>query len=146
MPALDVDAAKRIALVIVIGAVVLALLAAKFVKAAVAKAIVILVLGGLVAVTFSQRSALSDCATDIRGKYADNDTSNTTCTFLGFDFTVTTLGGNLIVGESAGTSPPLALPADAGEQRADQLLGQLVRVGDMGKVAAPGQRHQLPGG
>ena len=96
MLAMDVDAAKRIALVIVIGAVVLAVLAAKFVKAALAKAIVILLLGGLVAVTFSQRAALSDCAKDIQAKYSENDTSNTTCTFLGFDFDVATLGGNLI--------------------------------------------------
>ena len=96
MLALDVDAAKRIALIIVIGAVVLAIIAAKFVKAALAKAIVILLLGSLVAVTFSQRTALADCAADLQARYAENDISETMCTFLGIDFTVMTMGGNFI--------------------------------------------------
>lgn len=98
MLALDVEAAKRIAIVIVVAAVVLALLAAKFVKAALAKTIVILVLGMIVALVFTQRASITNCASDIREKYAAGDTTDTTCTFLGFDFTVKTVGGNLISG------------------------------------------------
>jgi len=86
--AVDVEAAKRIAIVIVIALVVLALLAAKFVKAALVKAIIILLLGSGVAIVFSQRAALSDCASDIHEKYAQNDFSETTCKFLGFEFHV----------------------------------------------------------
>jgi hypothetical protein len=86
--ALDVEAAKRIAIVIVVAAIVLALLAAKFVKAALAKAIVILVLGSIVALTFSQRAAITDCAEDVTAKYEEQDFTETTCKFLGFEFSV----------------------------------------------------------
>jgi hypothetical protein len=94
--AMDVESAKKIAIVIVIGCVVLALLAAKFVKAAMAKAIVILLLGGMIGLTFSQRHSLTNCAKDIQRKYQEGDRSDTTCTFLGFDFNVKTAGGNTI--------------------------------------------------
>lgn len=95
MFALDVEAAKKIAIAIVIGSVVLAVLAAKFVKAAVAKAIVILLLGGIVVVTISQRANISSCAKDIQEQYVDGRSKDTAhCKFLGFDFTVKTPGGN----------------------------------------------------
>jgi hypothetical protein len=94
--ALDVEAAKRIAIVIVAAAVILAILAAKFVKAVMVKSIVILALGVVVAVVFSQRAAIADCAKEVQERYTEGDTDETTCTFLGFDFTVKTPGGNLI--------------------------------------------------
>lgn len=93
--ALDVEAAKKIAIAIMIGAVVLAILAAKFVKAAVGKAIVILLLGGVVVATINQRANIVSCAKDIEQQYTDGTATDTAhCKFFGVDFAVKTPGGN----------------------------------------------------
>jgi hypothetical protein len=53
--ALDVEAAKNIAVAIIAGSVIIAILTAMFVRAALTKALVILLLGGLVVVMVGQR-------------------------------------------------------------------------------------------
>jgi uncharacterized membrane protein YfcA len=93
--ALDVEAAKKIAIAIIAGSVVLAVLTAKFVKAAVVKAIVILVLGSVIVITVSQRANIGKCAKDIEAQYVSGTTTETAhCKFLGMDFEVKTPGGN----------------------------------------------------
>jgi hypothetical protein len=104
---LDVEAAKKIAIGIVIAAVILAILAAKFVQAAIAKAVVILVLGGLVALSVNQRANIVKCADRIRQEYQSGSLSSTTCKFLGRSFVVS-LPNTTVAGTSTTTSssPP----------------------------------------
>lgn len=88
MTALDVEAAKNIAVAVIAGSVILAILTAMFVRAAVTKALVILVLGGLVVVMVGQRSNITRCADRIRAEYAAGDGKPAACTFLGREFSV----------------------------------------------------------
>lgn len=89
----DVETAKQISYGIIFGAVVLALLAAKFVRAAIARALVILMLGGLVVVAISQRANITKCAKDIRAEYTSGTGNRTTCRFFGYSFTVSNTSG-----------------------------------------------------
>lgn len=88
MTALDVEAAKNIAVAVIAGSVILAILTAMFVRAAVTKALVILVLGGLVVVMVGQRSNITRCADRIRAEYAAGNGEAAACTFLGREFSV----------------------------------------------------------
>lgn len=86
--ALDVDAAKNIAVAVMAGSVILAILTAMFVRAALTKAVVILLLGGLVVVMVGQRSNISKCADRIQAEYRAGSGDNAVCTFLGREFSV----------------------------------------------------------
>ena len=89
----DVETAKQISYGVIFGAVILALLTAKFVRAVIAKALVILLLGGLVVVAISQRANITKCAKDIRAEYASGNGTRTTCRFFGYSFTVSNNSG-----------------------------------------------------
>jgi len=84
----DVESAKHLGLAISAGSVILAVLVAVFVRKAVAKALVILVLGGLIAVSMSQRANISKCASRIQNEYRNGSGQTATCKFLGQEFTV----------------------------------------------------------
>jgi hypothetical protein len=83
MLALGVDAAKNIAVAVVIGCVVLALVAASAVKNVTYKIITSLLMAGLALGVWTQRSQLQDCAQQVKDKAASGDTSPTACTFFG---------------------------------------------------------------
>lgn len=84
----DVEAAKHLGLAISAGSVLLALFVAVFVRKAIAKALVILLLGGLIVVTMSQRSNISKCASRIQTDYRSGAGTSTTCKFFGRQFAV----------------------------------------------------------
>ena len=84
----DVEAAKHLGLAISAGSVILAVLVAMFVRKAIAKALVILLLGGLVVVSMSQRANISKCAKRIRTDYQTGQATTTTCKFFGRQFAV----------------------------------------------------------
>jgi len=86
--ALNVEAAKHLGLAISAGSVLLALFVAVFVRKAIAKALVILLLGGLIVVTMSQRSNISKCASRIQTDYRSGAGTTTTCKFFGRQFAV----------------------------------------------------------
>jgi hypothetical protein len=86
--ALDVDAAKNIAVAVMAGSVILAILTAMFVRAALTKAVVILLLGGLVVVMVGQRSNITKCAERIEAEYRAGNGNDAACTFLGREFSV----------------------------------------------------------
>lgn len=88
MFAQDVEAAKHLGLAISAGSVILALLVAVFVRKALAKAVVILLLGGLIVVSMSQRANISKCAKEIRTDYQSGQATRTTCKFFGRQFAV----------------------------------------------------------
>lgn len=95
MTVLDVEAAKKISMAIIVGAVVLAVLTAKFMKATIIKALIILVLGSVIVITVSQRANIAKCAKGIEAQYVNGTTTQTArCKFLGMDFDVKTPGGN----------------------------------------------------
>jgi hypothetical protein len=98
----DVETAKQISYGVIFGAVILAVLTAKFVRAAIAKALVILVLGGLVVVAINQRANITKCAKDIREEYTSGAPTRTTCRFFGYSFTVSDKG-QLHLGNDLGT-------------------------------------------
>ena len=68
--------------------VILAVLVAMFVRKAIAKALVILLLGGLVVVSMSQRANISKCAKHIRADYQSGQATTTSCKFFGRQFVV----------------------------------------------------------
>ena len=68
MLALSLDAAKHIAIAVVIVLVVLALVSAAAIKSAVAKLVTVLVLGGLALGVWTQRSNLVDCAQQVKDR------------------------------------------------------------------------------
>lgn len=84
----DVESAKNLSLAISAGAVILAIFVAIFVRKAVAKAAVILLLGGLIAITMSQRSNISKCASRIENEYRSGSGDAANCRFFGQEFTV----------------------------------------------------------
>lgn len=88
MFALDVDGAKRIAIVLFVAFIVLAAVSAWFIKNVTTKIIMVLVLVGLALGVWTQRTSLQDCATRVKQKAAVGDFSSTTCTFFGTDVNV----------------------------------------------------------
>jgi hypothetical protein len=86
--ALTLDNAKNIAVGLVIGLIVLALLVAKFVRSVTAKAIMILVLGALVLGIWTQRQSLSDCANELAARAQAGGLTTTACTFFGVEVNV----------------------------------------------------------
>lgn len=88
MFAQDVESAKHLGLAISAGSVILALFVAVFVRKALAKALVILLLGGLIVVSMSQRANISRCATRIQNEYRNGSGQTANCKFFGREFTV----------------------------------------------------------
>jgi hypothetical protein len=83
--ALTLESAKTLAIVIAAGLVVLALLVFKVIKEVTTKAILLLVIGGLILGMWSQRTQLNDCGKSVAEKAKAGDLSDTTCSFFGFD-------------------------------------------------------------
>jgi protein-S-isoprenylcysteine O-methyltransferase Ste14 len=78
--ALTYGSAKNIAIVIVIGLAVIAVLMAKFVAGVSRKAVMLLICAGLALGVWTQRSALQRCADDVR---SIPDGRIATCQFFG---------------------------------------------------------------
>lgn len=89
MLALDLDAAKRIAVLLVAAFVILAIVFSIVVKKTTAKLIWVLLMGGLALGAWTQRNQLQDCADRVESKVAVGDFSETACTFFGTDVTIT---------------------------------------------------------
>lgn len=88
MVAVEFSTVRDVALAIVVGAVVLAVVFAIVIKWIVGKLLTVGVLVALAAVVWWQRDSLQDCAGDVRQTLAAGATNSTTCTFLGRDVTV----------------------------------------------------------
>jgi hypothetical protein len=88
MLALGLDAAKNLAIAIVIGFVVLALVAASAIKNVTYKIVTALLMAGLALGVWTQRSQLQDCAHQVRDKGAVGDFTSTECTFFGTEVNV----------------------------------------------------------
>jgi hypothetical protein len=86
--AVEFSTIRDVALAIVVGAVVLAVVFAIVIKWVVGKLLTVGVLVALAAVVWWQRESLQDCADGVRETLAAGATSSTTCTFLGRDVTV----------------------------------------------------------
>jgi hypothetical protein len=82
MLALGVDAAKNIAIAVVVGFVVLSLVAASAIKNVTYKIVTSLLMIGLALGVWTQRSELKDCAHQVRAQAA------TSCEFFGTEVDV----------------------------------------------------------
>lgn len=91
--ALTLDAAKNIAIVVILGLIVAAFLVAKFVSSVAVKAITILVLGGVVLGVWTQRQSLIECGDKVQEKYRAGDFSATQCSFFGAEVDISVPGG-----------------------------------------------------
>jgi hypothetical protein len=85
MLAIGVDAAKNIAIAVVLGFVLLSLFAASIIKNVTWKIITALIMIGFALGVWTQRSSLQDCADIAR---ATPSSASTTCTFFGSDVDV----------------------------------------------------------
>ena len=90
MLGLEFDAVRNGALIAILLVLVLAVVAARIVKAIIGKLVVIGLLGALAAVVWSQRESLQDCADRVGDTLQAGAFDDTTCTFLGREVTVTT--------------------------------------------------------
>lgn len=92
MLALTLDAAKNIAVAVVVVLMAGSLLAAWVMKTIVQKVATALVLAVLAFSVYSQRTALQDCADKVKGNFAREGTSvtvtDTECSFFGTTVTV----------------------------------------------------------
>jgi len=92
MLGLTLEAARNFALIAVLVLVVLAIASAWLMKSIAQKIALVVVLGLLALLVWSQRASLDDCAKRVKadrdaGAVADVGT-DTTCTFLGQDITI----------------------------------------------------------
>ena len=81
--ALTVDTAMNIMVGLILVLIVAAFLVAKYVSSVAAKAIIILVIGGMILGIWTQRKALGDCASEVQAKVRAGDGSSTQCSFFG---------------------------------------------------------------
>ena len=85
---ISLDAARNVAVVVAVTALVLAVLAAWLMKAIVSKLAGAVVLGVIALLAWTQRTALDECAADVRDRLTADVADATTCTFFGRDVTV----------------------------------------------------------
>ena len=85
MVALSYESAKSIAIAVVIGLVVVAVISAKAAASMAKKVLFVIVFGGLAVFVWSQRQALQTCADKVRSG------TGTTCKFLGSDVDVSSI-------------------------------------------------------
>lgn len=85
---INLDTARNVAAVVAVVAVVLALLSAWLLKAIISKLAGAVVLGVIALLAWTQRTALDDCAADVRQRLTTDTADDTTCTFFGRDVTV----------------------------------------------------------
>ena len=91
MLALTLDQAKTIAVVVAVALVVLALVSAWIMKTIAQKVALVVILGLLALVVWTQRASLDECADKVRAEArADVGRVDTTCSFFGRDVTIST--------------------------------------------------------
>lgn len=86
---LSLEEVRNVAIVVVAGAAVLAVLVAWVVKAVASKLLSLLLVGVLAAVVWTQRTSVQDCADRVGTTLADGAVDDTTCTFFGREVSVT---------------------------------------------------------
>ncbi|HUC33053.1 MAG TPA: hypothetical protein VMS14_06595 [Ilumatobacteraceae bacterium] len=87
MLALTVETAKTVAIVVVVGLIVAAVLSAWLVKSVVAKVVTIVLLAGVALGVWTQRANLQDCHDQAKARL-DTGQASVTCTFFGYDVKV----------------------------------------------------------
>ncbi len=87
MLALTLEQAKAIALVVVIGLVLIAIAGAWVMKEVTQKVILVVVVGLVALLVWTQRSSLDECADKVREGGVGGDT---TCSFFGQDIRIST--------------------------------------------------------
>ena len=128
---------------------VILFLVALFVRKALAKAVVILLLGALIVVSLSQRANISKCATRIQNEYKDGLGGPATCKFFGRQFKVEVPA--TVPDDSSGLSTSLTrprpsllrLPASPVERRGDQFVDELTRGSGVRHMVAVLERDEL---
>lgn len=88
MVAITLETARNVAVLVALGLVVGAFVAAWIIRKLVAKALTAVVLAGLAVVVWSQKDSLDECADRVKTTLAAGAVDDTTCTFLGRDVTV----------------------------------------------------------
>jgi hypothetical protein len=88
MTAMTLESAKNIGIGAAVGLVALMVLLAIVVKNVTAKIISVVLVGGLAFGVWTQRSSLQTCADKVKARGVVGDTSDVTCTFLGYDINV----------------------------------------------------------
>ncbi len=88
MIALEFETARNTALLVVLGALGLAVAGAWLVKAIMMKLVAVTLLVTVAAVVWSERRSLADCADRVGAILQAGARDDTTCTFLGRDVTV----------------------------------------------------------
>jgi hypothetical protein len=83
MLAIDLQAAKNLAIVVAIGFVVLSLVMGMIIKNVMAKLIMVLLMLGLALGVWTQRKALDSCADTVTADLASGTDNGTSCTFFG---------------------------------------------------------------
>jgi len=90
--AITVDGARAGAVAIAAIGLAVAALAVWLLEQILAKVVMLVLLVALVALVWSQRSSLDDCAARVTASLTDGAVDDSTCTFFGRDVTVTRPG------------------------------------------------------
>ncbi|MGH9133941.1 MAG: hypothetical protein ACRDZZ_08405 [Ilumatobacteraceae bacterium] len=88
MLALSLDTARNAAIIAVVVLIALAIASAWLMKSIAQKAALVIVLGLLAVLIWSQRTSLDDCADRVEASLASGVRTDTTCTFLGQSITI----------------------------------------------------------
>jgi hypothetical protein len=88
MVALTLDSAKNIALLVALGFILLAVVSAVVIKQVTTKLLMVIVMGGLGILVWSQRSSLQDCAQRVKDRGVSVGQAEVTCSFFGSDVKV----------------------------------------------------------
>jgi membrane protein implicated in regulation of membrane protease activity len=88
MLALTLEAARNGAIIAVVVLIAMAVASAWLMKSIAQKVALVVVLGLLAVLVWSQRASLDDCAKRVKADRAAGDSTDTTCTFLGRDITI----------------------------------------------------------
>jgi protein-S-isoprenylcysteine O-methyltransferase Ste14 len=88
MLALSLDAARNGAIIVVVVFVAMAIASAWLMKSIAQKVALVLVLGLLAVLFWTQRASLDDCAKRVKTDRAAGTSTDTTCTFFGQDITI----------------------------------------------------------
>jgi hypothetical protein len=94
MICMTVESAKDIGIAIAVFLVVLMVVMFMLIKKATTKLISVVIVGGLALGVWTQRNSLEDCAGKVKARAALGDTSDLTCTFLGYDTKVSVPGAS----------------------------------------------------
>ena len=90
--AMTLDGARDGAIVVAVAGVVAAVLAVWLLKQIVSKVVTVAVVGVLVALVWSQRTSLDECADRVAATMTDGATDDGSCSFFGQDVIVTRAG------------------------------------------------------